>query len=316
MPPPLPPNRPLRQPSKPDVPGTLTGVEQPERRAVRHHSGVDGAPQELPPHKRSTLTGMPAQAAPDSAPPPPAPPALPLEFAPTRRPPLPWGRTVRAPTPPEVVAAARRSDPPPHHPTPVSGMAVEPQVIHMEPPSRGQPGPSLPPPSADPKDAQIAALRARAEAAERRAAESKAPASEPAKSQPAELVSDEAIGRVVRHLGAALMKRVGAPTALLVLLGGGGYALKTANEKPAPPPVTLAELDDRLEKLKKRKGGLDDIARGQNGTIKLLKCLRRKQNQIGESMLPAPDHMGSVRKPQPYDDDCGDPPSLLPDPDQ
>ncbi len=125
----MPPDR--RPPPLPDRRPILD--QQPERRDVRH-GGVDGAAQaplkrtatlpqmaalkappvapgaEAPLPGPGTLTGLPAPAAPGSAPPP---PALPLEFAPTKRPAAPWGRTMRAPTPPEVVAAARRIETPP-----------------------------------------------------------------------------------------------------------------------------------------------------------------------------------------------------------
>lgn len=226
---------------------------------------------------------------------------------------------MRAPTPTAVMQAARRSDPPAQPTTPPAGTPIGPQVVQIKDASESTPAPSLPPPSKHPAEAQAEAYRRRAAAAEKALlARKESEPVAPPKTEPAAsgLVSDETIGRLVREVVNALAKKVGAPAALIVLIGGGAAGFKVATDKPAPPALTLEQLDDRLGKLKTRKGGLDDIARGQNGSIKLLKCLRKKQNQIGESMLPAPDHAGAARRIAPYDDDCGDPPSLLPDPDQ
>ena len=107
------------------------------------------------PKRGGTLTGLPAPAAPGSRPPPA--PALPLEYAPTKRPPLPWGKTVRAPSPPPLVAASRRTDPP---------AAAETTATESAP--QAPPDSSLPPPSLSPDAASLEALRRRAESAEAR----------------------------------------------------------------------------------------------------------------------------------------------------
>lgn len=148
MSPPAPPRRPG---SSPELQGIVT-PDQPERGAVRHHPGVEGAPQP-PPLRRGTLPGG-MSAIPQA-------PAVPGELAPTLPAQNPLQRmTVRRPAPPSAVTLARRSDPP---------VGAEPP--RSQTPASGQPATPLPPPSLDPRDAQIAALRARAETAERDKAE-------------------------------------------------------------------------------------------------------------------------------------------------
>ena len=111
------PPRPPRQPSKPDlqaaeVDRTVGGAENQRRFDL--------------PKRAATLTGMPAPAAPGSVPPPP--PAVPLEYAPTKRPPLPWGKTVRAPSPPPELAAMRRTPVPPPDEPPAPQSAADGQL--------------------------------------------------------------------------------------------------------------------------------------------------------------------------------------------
>jgi len=325
-----------RQPSRPE----LILDEQPERRVV-HHPGVDGVPQKPP--ARTTLTDLPKARPPERKPtltgtPPPPPPRLPVELAPTQRPALPWGKTVRAPSPPPDVAAARRTDPPEAANPPPTSIRV--------PPDETRASASLPPPSADSKDAQIAALRARAEAAEKRdaekrdklaelerqqrvQAEARSPATfppavappaptPPAPTPPAApaVVAEPATEAVIEWLVKRAVANRKAIYALVAALGlgGGGALIKTANDKPAPPALTKADLDAAFDRFRTRKGGTDDQTRMLNEQLQLTKCLRRKVKQIGESVLPAPDHMGSQRKPQPFEDDCEDSPRPLPDP--
>lgn len=136
MTPPDPPRRP-RAPSSPELPRTITGAEQPEQRAVRHHPGLEGNPQELP--KRSaTLTGLPA------------PPPLPGELSPTLKAPAnPLRRdTIRRPTPPSTAILARRTPVPPSDDPPAPADAAT-----------GPLSASLPPPSASPEEATRLAHR-------------------------------------------------------------------------------------------------------------------------------------------------------------
>ncbi len=117
-----------------------------------------------------------------------------------------------------------------------------------------------------------------------------------------------------------LVKRAVANRAAIYALvaalgvGGGGVAIKQATDKPKPEPVTMAQLEQALDKQRTRKGGSDDQTRALNDLLDLAKCQRRKITQIGKSMLPAPDHVGTASKVQPFDDDCPDPPRRLPDP--
>lgn len=138
---PDPPKR-TRLPSRPELTGILT-PDQPERGTVKH-SAVDGAPQELPPHRKATLHGLGAGRLP-------GPPPLPLEQART------------------VPAAAHAA------PTQRIASPINVQAVRIENAPEPVLAPSLPPPSQDPRDAQIAALRARAEAAEAKAKHSAPP---------------------------------------------------------------------------------------------------------------------------------------------
>jgi hypothetical protein len=173
--------------------------------------------------------------------------------------------------------------------------------------------PSLPPPSQDPREAVIAALRAENEAY--RSGRKASPAGgtrAQTMSQPP--VSDEAIGKLVREAVKSLMKRLGMPAALVACLGGGGLAVKAAVEKPEPVPVTVEQLEAALSKLKTGPSGMDAQVKVTNEAIRLLKCMRRGQNLIGESLLPSPERVGAARRMQPWEDECGENPKLLPEP--
>ena len=90
------PEQPKREPSK--------GVDAEEK--DRTFGGADKQRRFDEPKRSGTLTGMPAARVP-------GPPPLPLEHAPTRRAPSPWGATVMRPAPPSTTGKARRSDAPP-----------------------------------------------------------------------------------------------------------------------------------------------------------------------------------------------------------
>jgi hypothetical protein len=183
-----------------------------------------------------------------------------------------------------------------------------------------------------PDEASQEALRKRAKAAEAKAAELErqarlraeldspaagfpppvTPAPPKPVEPPKEPEADAVIGWLVKR-AVANRKAIYALVAAMGI-GGGGVAIKTATEKPQPPPLTMAQLEQALEKQRTRKGGTDDMVRMLNEQLQVTKCLRRKVTQIGESVLPAPDHMGNVRKPQPFEDDCPDSPKPLPEP--
>jgi biotin carboxylase len=162
-------------------------------------------------------------------------------------------------------------------------------------------------PSLAPQQRQIDLYRARAEAAERELRAAKGSIAPPA-------LSDEAVGKLVKASVNALAKKIGLPAVLIAMLGLGGAGYKVATDKPTPPALTAAQLDERLERLHTRKGGLHDLVRSTNAQLYVTKCLRRKMNEIGGALLPAPDRMGPARRPQPFDDDCPDSARPLPEP--
>lgn len=150
-----------RQPSRPDLLD-----QQPDRAATRHHPGREDADQPAP--KRITLTELPAVRPPERKPTLtdfPSPPPLPLDLGATKRPPLPWGKTVRAESAPAVVAAARRTYPPSSAEPPPTSIRVPADETRSGGPSASP----LPPASLSPDGACIEATRRRAEAAELKA---------------------------------------------------------------------------------------------------------------------------------------------------
>jgi hypothetical protein len=177
-------------------------------------------------------------------------------------------------------------------------------------------------PSPTPELSQIAALRARAEAAEARARVGAAGDTGAAGAAgaigktgqagaDAPILDDAAIGKMVKTAVSALVKKVGLPAAFIACLGLGGAGYKVATDKPMPQALTSVELNKSLEPLSNK---LDKLTIANNENLQLSKCLRRKVNEIGWALLPAPDRMGPARKPQPYEDDCLDSPKPLPEP--
>lgn len=269
---------PPRPPPRPR-PGNRPALDQEPEPAVRDARRFDE------PKRTATAVGMPA-------------PRLPGELAPT----IPAARynapTIRVPTPQGV------------------------QVVTIRDADKTPPSATMPARSETPEQGSIRVLRERAEAGEERArrAEARAreleqrpaPVSLPAASAP---LDDAAIGKFVRQVTNAVLRKVGIPAALLVCLGGGGALYKTATDKPTPPALTAAELDSRLSAFEGRIAKrLDKLTTNGNETIDLLRCQRKKVNQIGGSLLPAPDRMGSAYKPEPFEDDCPESPKRLPEP--
>ncbi|HTJ17861.1 MAG TPA: hypothetical protein VL494_13870 [Steroidobacteraceae bacterium] len=195
--------------------------------------------------------------------------------------------------------------------TPSAGIEAQ----RSQTPVSGQPAQPLPPPSLHPAEAQAAAYKRRAEEAEKQLAEQRAAKASEAPASGNAVLSDEHIGRFVREVTRVFLRRIGAPAALVAMLGGGGYALKASHDKPAPPPLTAQQLDERLEKFEgKVVSRLDKLTTTTNEGIDLQRCLRKKVGQIGGSLLPAVDRMGAALKQQPFDDDCPDSPKRLPEP--
>ncbi len=198
---------------------------------------------------------------------------------------LPLEHAVTKPAPPPVQAG------PTLRATPAAGQAP----IRIESTPAGQPGGSLPPPSADPQGAQVEALRRRAEQAEAKLVE------KPRISISEAPISDEALGKFVRVLTVRALKRWGIPLAVLSAAGGAGVALQQGHQTPAPappPPVTSAQLEAVLKKAR------DSEAKTNNRLARLAKCVLRQQDKMGKMLLPAPDHVGSALKIEPFENKC------------
>ncbi len=202
-------------------------------------------------------------------------------------------------TPETPVRKQRRFD----NPKPLDPLPPPPRVP-------GEFGPTLPSPvSIEGQEGAGAAALRRVEELERRVATTTAPSSDP--------LGDEAIRKLVKAVVGAITKRFGAPAALVAMLSGGGGLYHYATTKPAPPPLTAAEFNERLaESDRKIVGRLDGLTNAVNGNIDVTRCMRKKTNQIGESLLPAPDRMGPARRPAPFEDDCPEGPKRLPEPRQ
>jgi hypothetical protein len=171
-------------------------------------------------------------------------------------------------------------------------------------------------PSLTPEQSQLALYRKRAEEAEARArkAEDRSaspPLGTPSQAPGAAVLDDAAIGRMVKSITGAVLKRVGLPAAFIAMLGLGGAGYKAATDKPAPPALTAEDLNRAFKPVESR---LDKLTTSTNEGLQVSKCLRRKVNQIGGALLPDPQKMGTALKPQPYEDDCPDNPRPLPEP--
>jgi hypothetical protein len=191
------------------------------------------------------------------------------------------------------------------------------QVVTIRDSDKTPPSATMPPISETPEQDALRILRARVRELEARDRQTRSASQAPAATQApgsAGGLDDAAIGKLVKSITSSVMKKLGLPAALAACLGLGGAGYKVATDKPAPPALTAAQLDSALDKLKTGRGGLNDLVRAQNENLQLSKCLRRKINEIGGALLPAPDRMGPARKAQPYEDDCQDSPRPLPEP--
>jgi hypothetical protein len=191
------------------------------------------------------------------------------------------------------------------------------QVVTIHDSDKTPPSATMPPTSETPEQDALRILRARVRELEAKDRQSRS-ASPPPLSLPvpstAPVLDDAAIRKLVKASVNAVIRKIGLPAALVAMLGLGGTGYKVATDKPTPPALTAAQLDASLDKLKTGRGGLNDLVRATNENLQLSKCLRRKVNEIGGALLPAPDRMGPARKAQPYEDDCQDSPRPLPEP--
>jgi hypothetical protein len=132
---------------------TVGGAENQKRYDNPKRTTLTDLPKAQVPERKPTLSGLPA------------PPALPLEHAPTK--PAPRNplekQTWRLPAPPSALARARRTDPPP------TSIRVPADETTLQSPL----GSTLPPVSESADVASNEALRRRAEAAERDLAEAR-----------------------------------------------------------------------------------------------------------------------------------------------
>jgi hypothetical protein len=191
------------------------------------------------------------------------------------------------------------------------------QVVTIRDSDKTPPSAAMPPVSETPEQDALRILRARVrelEAKDRQARSASPPPLTVPVPRSTPVLDDAAVGKLVKSITSSVMKKLGLPAALAACLGLGGAGYKVATDKPAPPALTAAQLDERLDKLRTGRGGLNDIVRATNENLELGKCLRRKVNEIGGALLPAPDRMGPARKPQPYEDDCEPSPRFLPEP--
>lgn len=231
------------------------------------------------------------------------------------------------------VEAHRRAQPPRPDPAPsLRRVLTDPAIVDQVPtadvlnrPRFDRPQPrqaSLPPPSQDPEAATNEALRRRAEAAEaktaelerqaRVAVETASPATFPPKVErrqsPAPIsvppATDQAIGRGIR----LLLGRAWPLLLAAVGLGGGATAVLKPTAQPEKVDATAVRVTNAeraIDAQAKRTQAVEDYARE---LARVNRCLRRQQGRVNESAMPAPDHMGSARRPEPWVDDCPDDP--------
>lgn len=219
---------------------------------------------------------------------------------------MPWSKTVRAPTPPEVLAQARRGP----LPLPLAGAirAVdELQGVRIQTPPSGQPSASLPPPSQSPDGAALDALRRRAEAAEIRnhelerrervRTEAASSATWPPKverrtgeAEPRSTPPHAAIGKSVTYLFGKLWPLFVAAAGI----GGGVTAIAKPAADPAKADAVLASqqamradvalLTEQVAGMLKREAARDQYVR----------CLEESLDEVGEQLLPAQDRLSNA----------------------
>lgn len=264
MTPPRPPH-----PDRPELTSIVT-PDQPERDAVRH-SAVDGAPQELPPHRKGTLPGGIGAVRP------------PAEPARTRRVPSPWAVTAMRPAPPSTVARMRPSEPPtasdssPPQDAPQSLPEAQEAILRRE---------------LAEERAKTARLErdVRAEAEARQATyppsvrtQSPVPSTTPAK-------VDQAIGASVRHLLAKA-----APLLLAAAgIGGGATAVLKPSADPAKADAVLASQEAMRADVALLREQVAGMLKREAARDQYTVCLEEALEDMGSQLLPAQDRQGSA----------------------
>lgn len=273
-----------KAPSRPDLTGIVT-PDQPERRAVRH-PGVDGVDQ--PPPRRGTLTGMPAPAAMGSRPPP-LPPRLPTELAPTIKAPArpTLKQTWRLPTPPSALARARRTDPPVGDESSASADAPE-----------STPGAS----------AELVAAHARIAQLERdarAAADTRIVSYPPPVQRTQTPVPNSTAPKASDWEKLRFKVATAIVAALVIVIAALSYwAVAAIDAKTA----AIKEAQEAKSKADSRDAQWRQWA---SVVTWIQDCRNGQQLDVNEMLLPAPDKMGSARKPEPWIVKC---PKLLPPP--
>lgn len=269
---------PKRPPARPDgLPRISPGGDQPERGAVR-------MPRAEPPKRTVTLPGIPSLGV----------PPLPGELAPTLPVPRsPLRETIRRPTPPSAVAAARRTPVPARH-----------ESGPTESASQGQP---------DSLAAELSAARAKLAEYERRErvqVESKGPGpyQRPIERSQSPVPSSGPVSRAPSSGDWAKLRYKVATAvvgALVLVIGALAYwGAAAINAKTE----ALQAAREAKQKAESRDAQWRQWA---SVVIWIADCRNGQQLDVNEMILPAPDKMGSARKPEPWIVKC---PKALPPP--
>ena len=258
-PPPLP-----RQPSSPELVGIVT-PDQPERGAVRHHPGVEDAPQ-APPQRRGTLPGGMA-----------AIPALTSgEFAPTLPAPNPLQKkTWRVPTPPSAALLARRTPVPPPDDPPAPQSAADGQlaaVLAERDRLRGE----LAQAQRDARAAAEAKLETYPPKVEQRIPT-------PVPSSAPEAKVDRAVGSLVR-VG---LRKLWPLFVAAAGIGGGATAVLKPSADPAKADATLANVEAIHRDLGLVRTQLDGVLDREATRDDFTECLYEQQADYFEQLLPS-----------------------------
>lgn len=296
MTPPAPP-RP-KQPSRPDLSHLANPVDAVVGSArVQSRTELPRAEQV---QRAQTLTGL-APVEPGRQLPPPLPP--------TKRPPLPWGKTVRAPSPAPLIAQSRRSDPPPRQdarPRPLAGADdSEPDTAVESPQAARSEREAL--------QTELLDTKRRLAEAERLAAVLRETAS-PASHWPPEAKTGRHQTPVPssgpapkpgdwQKLGFKVATAVVAAL-VLVIAALGYWAVTAINAK--------TEAIKAAQEAKVRADNRDLQWKQWASVVTWIQdCRNGQQIDVNEMLLPAPDKMGSARKPEPWIVKC---PKALPPP--
>jgi hypothetical protein len=285
-----PPNPPKRPPSLSDGDRPSVELEAVVGAAKDYAVFQDHIRPELA--RKSTLTGLPAARQPERK-------QTFTGLGATKPPPLPWNKTVRAPSPPPLVAASRRTDPPVSFGPPPMGIRVPPDEK-----------PSVGPPSVAPEIAARLAKLAEYERRERVQIESRGPGpyQPPLRSQ-SPVPSSGAVSKPPdRGDWAKLKYKVATATvaALVLVIAALGYWAVTAiNAK-------TEAIKAAQEQKKKSESREAEWRQWASVVIWIEDCRDGRDVRSGEMLLPDPQKMGTARKLEPWQNPCS--PKLPPPP--